>query len=467
MQEIPLDNRAAWLLDKLRSYFLGRAYPALVCLLVLVGHALALELFAILAVLLSASLAVILSDSLKPSVFPILSLVYVISRAHSPGIPSYSDYLASGSRPLLIALCLAVFSASVAFVLVRRVRLFGIRPRGLIALLVLALGLCANGAFSPEWSIGTLLFGLAEAAVYLLAYLIFYVAVADESLEAASANFAYLSALLLILLGGELVALYLGSDSPIAVGGIIKSDIVFGWGIWTSMGAAIAVLIPSLTVGALGSRGRLYFAAAPLALPLIFLTLSRGAALAAVFAYLASLAVAYFHSRRRSFAAAIIIICALGLGVLLLSLDRLPELLDALTFDNGRYLLWRTAANEFLGSPIFGSGFLGLEYPAAEGYFTGVGFMPPMMHSTALELLAASGLVGFLAYVYYRTDTLRPLIIDPHPIRLLVYLSGGVMLVLSLIENYTLQFLPVLHYSLAMAICRLPRGHSFASAAEA
>lgn len=445
----------------LRRFFLGVAYPPLVCITVLLGHVLSLELLAVAAVLLSASAAMLVTDSLIPLITPAVTLTFVMSRAHSPGIPSFSGYMSDGARPVIFALLFTVLAPVVIRTVMYRLRAGArIKILPLLALLTLAVGFALGGAGSPEWSARSLIFGLLEGAAYILPFTVFSVGLDGESFEDMASYFAYVSALSVLLLSAEVLWLYIGPDTPISGGNVIKSMIVFGWGTWTSMGAALAVLIPACFVGTLYSEKRyLYLASASLALGAIYATHSRGALLACALAYLISLAAAAIITKDRLFIALFALILGFGAGFIFGAGERLPEMLRVYLSDNGRFRLWELAVEKFRTSPIFGVGFFGLEYPPGDGYFTGADFLPPLMHGTPFQLIAATGLVGAVAYSVYRASTLVPLLRDPSVARLTVFLSSAVMLLLSLVENYVFQFYPVLHYTVAIEICRLKKAN--------
>ena len=460
--ETPNHNSARLSVAKLvrSESFRQRAYPVLICLTVLLGHVLAVELAAAVIVVCLASAELFATDSMLPAVCPILTLVFTLSRSHTPGVPAFSDYLFEGGRAAAFILLALAFSLSVLRVLVLRCRSGALWGRAAyIPLLVLSAGFLLNGALSGAWCAKSLLFGVCEAAVYLIPSLLFSVGLSAMSFDKAADYFAYISTLCVLLLSCELLWLYLSTDTPAVGGEIVKSMIVFGWGIWTSMGAALAVLIPACFVGVLRSKHPYpYLLVATLALASVFFTHSRGALLFGAFGYLVSIAVAARRSRAAR-ACRIILAAALlfAFGFIAVSYRSLPRLIGEFLADNGRFRLWRTGMEAFLSSPIFGVGFFGLEYPPNEGYFTGADFLPAMMHTTPVQLLGSMGIFGALCYAFYRTATLRPLIREPSRDRLLVFFAGALMLLLSLVENYVFQFWPTLHYSLAVAVSALPK----------
>lgn len=453
--KLPFANR-----DGVHRALWHRAYPALVCLVVLFGHILSCEMAAASLVVCLASAALFATDSILPVICPVLTLVFTLSRSHTPGLPAFSSYLFSDGRAAILALLSLAFAISVLRVLLLKLRRGASWDRSVyLPLLVLSLAFVLNGAFSVVWSAHSLVFGLCEAVVYLLPSFIFSVGLSGECPDMTADYFAYISTLCVLLLSFEVLWLYIGPDSPVVGGEVVKSMIVFGWGIWTSAGAAIAVLIPAVFVGVVRAKHPYpYLSVATLALAAIYATHSRGALLFGLVAYLASLVFAARLGRaKRSCRVILAAVAVLAVGFVAARWHSLPELIRAFLSDNGRFRLWRLGISEFLSSPVFGVGFFGFEYPEGEGYFTGADFLPPMMHSTPVQLLSTMGVFGTVAYAFYRVSTLRPVLRDPSRVRLLVFFSAATMLLLSLVENYVFQFWPTLHYSVAIAVSGMPR----------
>jgi len=75
-----------------------------------------------------------------------------------------------------------------------------------------------------------------------------------------------------------------------------------------------------------------------------------------------------------------------------------------------------------------------------------------MAHQTFVQLLASMGIFGLLAYLYYRVMTVVPLIRRPRLDTVMLALSVGVLLAESLLDNFIFYFIPVIYYSIALAI---------------
>ena len=128
--------------------------------------------------------------------------------------------------------------------------------------------------------------------------------------------------------------------------------------------------------------------------------------------------------------------------------DRLGEMLGSFFNDNGRYEIWRAGMDKFFSAPVFGVGFFGFD----SGSFLTAEFLPNMAHQTVVQLLAAMGVFGLLAYAFYRGATLVPFFKRPSICKTMLLLSVLVLLGESMLDNFIFYFLPTLHYTVTLAV---------------
>ena len=449
---------------RLPEFFGGRVYPIIIVSLALFGHALGIEVLTNLFCCLLTSAALVLSSSSRPLIPYAMCVIFQISRINGPGVPNESDhYLGAWQLPLIILSFALLAVAIVYFVIKNRLwtRAKGSDLRFLLPLLVFSAVLLLNGVFSDEWTPGSLGYGALMAFLLVLLFLLFYYGLMTEDKGEITSYFSYTSALVVILLFLEIVIVYLFGGA-IVDGEFVKENIVFGWGVWNSMGVALAMLIPAVFIGVIRSRySPLYFGASALALAAIFLTLSRGAWLFGLVTFLASVIFAAFWSSNKRFYRVLLgvgALCAVVAAVLLF--DKIPDILRTLFNDNGRFLLYRIGIEEFLSSPVFGTGFFGFDLPDDPLYFKGASFIPAFAHCTPVELLSAMGIVGLIAYLAYRISTACELIKRFSVNNCLLFMTAAVMLMMSLVDNFFFQLWPTLTYSLALAIMQLPESES-------
>lgn len=446
-------EKKRWL-NNLDGFFEGKIYPLLVCLLVLAGHITSLELWLSIPNVLLVAVALVRGRSIRPFLPFALTLIYSVSTEHGPGTPNYSDYYFTGYRlPIVIILFAIIFGAMAIFAMKNRIfrDINLLKTPLLLPLLILSAAFLLNGAFSGNWDFSDLLMGLCEALIYTVLYLFFYFAIRGENREKLIDYIVYIGGVVAVLLILECGALFITSDGIFEGGSIIKEKVLLGWGIWNTIGVCLTVLIPLLFLGYLRSRhGLVYLGLATLTLLSAALTQSRNAILFGTIVYMICLGISLFYGKRRlhsvTFLGAILVVCGLAdtfLGGKIAEL--LGDVLSRGFSDNGRFELWTKGIKGFLSAPIFGQGFFTSVSDSAN-------FLPTMVHQTFIQILSAMGIFGLLAYLYYRVSSVLPLFKKPSMENTMLALSVGVLLAESLLDNFIFYFIPIILYSLLMAV---------------
>lgn len=449
---------------------MGWKYPTVMAFFVAFAAISGFELYVAVAHLAVAITAIFVTGSFKPALITLLTMVMHISVKNAPFYPTYSDYYYGGWRFwLFVAMCVVTFICLVIFViknkLYRRVR-FGSTPM-LLSMLIFALSLLLNGIASGKWEIGNLIFGFANAAVYSIVFLFIYYGMGDESSDSLASYFAYLSTLISFIIIAELIALFIISDNVFVDGAINKVGVALGWGIWNLVGVSLAVLIPVIFYGVHNNKHPwFYFVSATLTFVFAVLTMSRNALLFSAFSYGACVIISCFEGKyKRVFR----IITLAGIAVLLLASivffekirDVLSDYFERGLSDNGRYALWKAAIDNFLDAPVFGGGFYGFDVDDSMLY--GFGPLAKQAHNTILQLLSATGIVGLLSYLYYRFESIKPLFRRPSMKKTLLYMSIGIFLLSSLLDNFVFNIYPTFYYTVALVLIHKDReeGQSF------
>ena len=433
-----------------QRFFLSPFYPPLVCLFVFLGHAFGLEVIFCTLNVLFASAALLFSHTARPVITFVVTFVYQISRTYSPGMPNKSDYYFTSWRLPLVFVLGAVLLCSVVVFSVRE-RIFRdakmLRRPAFIGLIVFALALAMNGAFSEKWTFGGTVYGLCVAASLFLIFVFFYYGMRREKPRELAEYFCYSSLLAAVMLMLELAWCYIDLDI------VTKDNILLGWGVSNTMGVGLTVLIPTALLGAVRASKRwmrpVYLTVAVALLVAVYYTESRNALLSAVLIVFLSVLALVLHSRRRRlFGALFLGVIAIGVAVALVYREPIAVKLEEFFWDNGRFRLWEHGIENFRSAPIFGVGFYGYEIHT---FFT-ADFLPTMAHNTVVQLLSSGGIFALLAYIFYRVTTVIPVFRHPELSRTMIALSALAMLTESMLDNFIFYFIPVLHYSIAVAI---------------
>ena len=450
--------------SKIKYFFMGKLYPLLVCAMVFLGYRYGVEVFLLPIVVMLACVALWTCNSIRPLMAPLLTFLFAFSNENSMFGEVESDYYLTGWRIVAFAVLIVFTAVSLAVFIKRQKYVQKFRYREtplLISLLLLSGAFMLNGARAEAWEIGNLIYGGLQVVAFLLIYVLFYHGFSEsESADELGDYFSYLTMLITLLLAAEMVTLFTTVPGVIEEGEIIKSKIVFGWGICNNAGYYISVLIPMNFYGAYRSKLPIVqFLVATVAFVSAVLTLSRNALLWSALIYSFCLICLMFFGRKKRFfryAALALVLC---FGVLFVVFQE--AIMTALTnyalqgtSDSGRYEVWREAWERFLEQPIFGNGFHAK--PLTENVTAS--FIPSMAHNTVFQLLFSMGIVGLAAYVLYRARTLMFFMRRPSLLKTMLGASMAVLVGMSLLDNFMFHIQPLFYYSMAMVIvCKKDR----------
>ncbi len=451
-------------LNLLRAFYMGRIYPAVVCALVLVGSLTGLEMYFNFLVAGLFVSALVISRSTRPMIVSLCTYIFQLSTKNSPSLINNSDYLYTGWRLwVLVISVISIFIGAFYFFFKNKLyrRICIKRDRIILPIVVLCAAFLVNGAFSDSWAPMSLVFALAQVLVYGFIFMLFFYGLSDDdTTDTLMPYLSYVASLMASVIIIQLAHLFITADNIFVDGAINKEGVVLGWGIWNLIGACLAMLIPVIFWGVMHSKySWAYFTVATLTWLAAVLTMSRNALIFASLTYATCVIIACFCGNYRK---PYRIICAIGvLGVIGLAIVLWPKIQALLGdyfargFDsNGRFELWAIAWKNFLDYPIFGRGFSGFEsvHQLESGPFAHMGPMPTMAHNTPLELLSATGIVGTLAYGYYRVVSFIPVFKRPTLAKTMLAISLLATLGGSLLDNFVFNIYPMYFAMVTLAI---------------
>lgn len=307
------------------------------------------------------------------------------------------------------------FCAAVAFVLLlgRLVSMLlagrGRRgvPRLTVGFLLLLVVYLLGGLLSPYYSTSSVLLGLLQWLSIGLAYFFFFYTV--DWRKVPKGYIAGVFAVLGFALTVQILNMYFQSGA--VVNGVVDRDRLFpGWGTYNNIGCLTAMCIPAVFYfAATQKHGWIFTLLATAVMAGVVLSQSRGSILFGGIIYLASAVIVIVKSSRRERTFHLIVF---ALVVIVLAVcwfvfsEKLQQFFSALfekgMDDAGRKELFEEAWNYFLKYPVFGVGWGG------EKWAEGVNLLQFFMaHNTFLQVLGSFGVVGMLAYLVHRIQTLR------------------------------------------------------------
>lgn len=439
---------------------MGKFYPIIIAAIITAGHFFEYEMVSATVVIMLLSLQLCLCDSIRPALFIVPAFILQVPLVHSPGTPIHSDYLFTGWRLIaVLGLAAMLLVAVIAYVVRLRLwrRLSLRRIKILPALLILAAAFLTNGLLSETWSLRGFIFGAVEAAFFLLLFMLLFLGLSREEDEHALLDYVtYITLIFAAMILLQMGHLFAFGDA-IKNGAIVKGNVNLGWATCNPLGAILVTLIPTLFYGAMTKRnGFLYFVFAGLVYVAAVCTCSRNALLFGTLIYALCLIIAIVKAtgRRGRIALIVFAILAVAAVVVLFTLFREKMLTLFSSYvnqgmdDSGRIGIWKDAWEQFLGNRLFGAGFFTSD-PAGGIAVNGVPFM---VHNTPLEFLSSAGIIGLIAYFYYRAETIRPLLMKPTLGKTMLGLSYLVIVAEGLLDVFVLGFYMMLYPFAIMAV---------------
>ncbi len=444
-----------------KSFFLGEGYPLLSFALIIFGYFTGLELYTIVLNILLVCIAILWTGSLKPFLFFVMSFMYQLNPEHMPVKPFRSDYYYTGHRVYLLATAIIILVVSV-IVFVFKYRIWeGVKWSKiplLIPLIIFSVTMLTNGAIYDGKDLPDLLWGAAQACVYLILFVLLYLGLQKEDGNELSGYFSYLTILNSWILILEIADLYIFGNAVVD-GVIIRDNVTLGFGICTIVGAHIAMHIPMNLYGFMkGKHPYISMITAFVVYIAALASTSRNAMLFGTVYFVMFLMIIIFSSgKKRDVLIALGVLAAFALIFVIIFREQLILIVELYLNrgmgDNGRYPLWRLSYEAFLSEPIFGKGFYSVDL-YIPGWVVDDSFsiVPGSAHNTVLQLLATTGIVGLIGYSVYRIATFVVTFRRASSERLLLMLGASFIVVASLLDNYIFQLYGTLYYTIAVVI---------------
>lgn len=438
--------------EGLRSDF----FPFITAAVLLVFYYAGLDLVNIWYIAICGILVLLLLEDITPIITLFLFMNVMISRQHSPSFYSgSSNYLFQPAVFTQIIVLVSLFVAAIFYRVALSVK------RGTFRTTPTFYGLCAfaaallvNGLFMRGYSPVNLFYGLLLAFSFLGIFVLCCgnIKFDAQTFERLACSFLALGCLLLI----ELTVAYATTDGLIVDGEIKRELLVFGWGIWNTMGSLFCLCIPSALF--LAGKRRHGWAFTLVAIVLLFgaiFSMSRQAMLSAAVVFVCGAVALIIKGNYRTvniiiFAA----VAAVSIIYVAVEWEYFATLFSwvARSFagGNGRLERWYAALDYFKSYPVFGAGFFGVSEVSPE--IAGPGVIPWMVHNTVLQLMGACGAVGLITYAVHRTQTVISYIKNVTYERTYIALTILALLIVSLLDNHLFYILPTLVYGMLTAV---------------
>ena len=449
-------NKAVELIKFLLS---SPVYPFLTAIVVTVCYYLSLDIVTILYLGITGTLVLLLLDDISPIVNVFLFVNVFISWENSPSsVRGNSDYYLTPQIlvPTVTIVAILIGAFIFRFVKVCRNKKFRITPM-FFGLVLLAIALLLNGLLNKDYIIYNILF----AGVLAFAFLGVYCLVKDNLSgdRACVLRVCYALVALGLTMTVMLAEIYITNENIFVDGIINRSEIRFGWGVYTHYGV-FTMCIPAAVYLAYAKKlGFIYTAISFIFVITTVLSCCRHAMVSVAIIYPVSALVLLFKGKYKITNLCILAACLIGTFVFMgifeeQVIDFFKTVYDNIIVDgklngSGRMELFRQALEDFKNFPVFGRGFYKFLGDSKIGFA-----IPPlnMYHNTVLEMMGSCGAVGLIAYLFHRLQTVicyfRKVTVE----RTFIVLIILALLISSLLDRHVLAIAPTLTYSLLIAV---------------
>lgn len=274
-------------------------------------------------------------------------------------------------------------------------------PRLLVGYALISISFIFGGLLSPFYSIKDFTFGLREFLALAGFYFYFFYTIDLPKMK--KYYFAWLLLFFAMSISAQILveAIRSGLESPLLV----------GWGNRSGLGGTLVACFTGCAYLIIKAHGGISWVFTLLYLfffTMIGLTQCRGAALTAMIMSLVCLILIFIFGTKGKRITTIVLLVLYIIGMTLFSLlerEFFQECFGRIfnfdfdsidKYSSGRITIWKTGIEQFTSHPVFGVGW----------YQMVLNNFPARYHNTAIQLLAATGVVGVVAYLVHRFETI-------------------------------------------------------------
>ena len=404
------------------------------------------------------------SDDMLPIIAPLAmtySSVSIKSNDYREDVSLFSG--SSKINLIVIAVVIAVFVIGrLVFDLITNPERRKVRPQLLAGYLFLFAGFMLAGVFSNYFEFKgvfypLLVFSSISIPYFILLYIIDWKKVHAEHFMWVMSTYGIAVSLEVIYM---VIVTKSGSDMFISWYG----EMYTGWGMRNNIAGQIALCAAAPMYLALKKKYPLAFLWMPvLMIGACLLINSRGGSVTATLIFIAGLVIFLMKTNNRARIETGILYGAVilaGVVFAIVKKDVFFDLfgrffsydlknIDIAKLTEGRIDTWKHGIAHFGENELFGVGFYQCEDYIFGNFSTG--FVPARYHNTIVQLLAATGLFGFCAYVFHRCQTLMMTFKKPTLEKTFIFFTVAALLISSLTDNHFFNIGPGLNYCIALA----------------
>lgn len=456
----PASLRQSKVIQKINRFIAQPYYIGLIAILTLISSVFSLEIPVYGCFIAIGLYVALLGDDLLGLMPLVLNAYITVSKENNPGNHAITIFSPERWGLWMVAM-VGLWFLVVAWRLVTDPDFGGKRfltkKRTLLpSILILGVAYCLGGLGSGADIKKNLLFAVLQFATIFIPYYIFSGGIKWENCRRD--YFGWIGFCTGLVLLCQLANIYRIND--VVVGGVIDRDQIYnGWSTYNNFGMLLAMMIPSaFYLASRHHKGWLGSIVACVLLAGTVLSCSRNAILmgSCIFVVCVFVSLSFAKNKKANFYA-IVALVALSVIVYFAFYEQIHKLFHIL-FDmgadnNSRYMTWNEGLKQFKKHPIFGATF----YPqywlpfdwSVEATFTD--FFPPRWHNTIVQMLASCGVVGLMAYLFHRVQTIKIFLFDRTREKAFIACMVLTLLGGSLLDCHFFNIGPVLFYSVGLA----------------
>ncbi len=460
------ENRIVKLINScLYSY----GYMLLIAALMAISNIFALEFAVFYVYLLFVILTVLFSEDCFP-IMPMFCCGYMLFSAKNNPATNYGEHFLSSKANItqFIVIAVAVFVLlliRLIYELIAKRRYKQFSYPLTIGFVLLGMAYICGGAISSEYSLRTVVFGALQIISLCFTYYYFMFSVNWE--KRRGSDIAFMLSAVGIGLVLQIIGMYVypGVLEAIKDGTFERDMLISGWGMYNNVGSMMAMMIPApFYLATIRKIGFPWILLSCVFMVAVIFTQSRGSMLSGTVVFFLCVIVMLCCSCGKTRLWNGIAMLGILIGVMSLAAFAWEEIYEKVFsffeeneffVSQGRLDTYKYGLDKFHENPIFGNGFYigeDLLYQHGVNTLPDKAFLPPRYHNTYIQLLASCGIVGLIAYMVHRIQTLILIFKKRNVFNMFMGLSIAVLLISSLVDCHFFNFGPGLTYGIII-IC--------------
>lgn len=326
-------------------------------------------------------------------------------------------------------------------------------PKLLYGFIAIGIAYLLGGIFSEGYGLDTVIFGLIQILSLSFTYIIFYYTI--DWKRVSKNYFPILFILIGCLMVVEIFNMLIEAGLFNTEGAFNRGNLFTGWGVYNNVACISLFTIPAPFYFAITKKnGWMYSLIGTVFLIFTILTQSRNGMLMGAIIYCICALVTLFATKGKERIKHLItyLVLFILLIVFLLIFKEIIENVFASIYkvgtdDSGRIDIYKNGLEQFKESFVFGKGFYecdafrwGVKYESGD-------FLPPRYHNTYVQILASCGIVGMVAYLYHRYQTIKLIYNNMNAGNAIISITILGFLMISVFDCHFHNFGPGLIYS--------------------